>query len=427
MRILIAMCCMQFRTGAELFVRDVALALHKRGHSIVVYAPIIGDMVDELRAVCIACVSDLSQVAEAPDLIIGNTRDETVACMARFLGVPVLSICHDRTASHGRPPLFARIRQYIAVDENCAERLYLEHGIARPSIELVPNGVDLARFAPRAPLPEKPLRAAIFSNYSTLHQDTAAIRSACKANGISLDVIGAGVGQQARSPEEVLAQYDLVFAKARCAMEAMAVGCAVILFNENMGMAGMVTSANIQSWQAWNFGRRLLLSEVTHTNITAAIDDYNATDALAVSKHVRTHLSLEATTTRLEDIARRILEKDSKEPPVTPAIEIGEFARHCSDNLLPLGIQYLASQTSMLNERIGARDTIIQQQQELLAKLRAQLDAHVQEKRDPRSHELENAITQLHNRERYVQALLASKSWRLTAPLRWLSVRLGMK
>ena len=104
MKVLIAMCVMATRSGAEWFVFDTALALQRAGHSVSVYAPIMGDMVDPLRAQCVACITDLTHMAEPPDLIIGHTRDETVACLARFLEVPAISICHDRTAAHGAPP-----------------------------------------------------------------------------------------------------------------------------------------------------------------------------------------------------------------------------------------------------------------------------------------------------------------------------------
>ena len=40
-------------------------------------------------------------------------------------------------------------------------------------------------------------------------------------------------------PEELLPKYDLVFAKARCALEAMATGCAVVLC-DFAGLGSMV-------------------------------------------------------------------------------------------------------------------------------------------------------------------------------------------
>ena len=45
-------------------------------------------------------------------------------------------------------------------------------------------------------------------------------------------------------PEAILGDYDLVFAKARAAMEAMATGCAVILC-DRVGAGPLVCRANL--------------------------------------------------------------------------------------------------------------------------------------------------------------------------------------
>lgn len=462
MNILLAVCSMAHRSGAELFVHDVASALHRRGHVVTVYAPVMGDMVNGLRQRGIACVTDLRPVAVPPDIVIGNTRDDTVACLAHFLDVPAISICHDRTASHGQPPLFTRVRQYVAVDANCAERLSQEHGIPASDVAIVSNGVDLQRFRPRPPLPGRPQRAAIFSNYATESDDTRAIRAACEALDLSLAVIGQGVGRQAASPEDVLGEFDLVFAKARCAMEAMAVGCAVVLLNEGMGLAGLVTSDRMREWHRWNFGRRLMQTPIDSETVQREVLRYDAADAARVTDYVRTHVSLSATVDALEALAQRVLEAEPGRPPRAARDELREFARHTADNLLPFGTPYVAVQTGMalsrtrelesrLNEAnaalTGTATALATAQAELhaaqvrLAEMDRQLlaqhlvqvraaelerEVHALHENRGRVVELERQVQELHGlREREdalvreMRELRGSSSWRLTAPLRW--------
>lgn len=393
------MCGMVGRTGAEWFVSDLALALTRRGHSVVVFAPIMGDMVDVLRAQCIACVTDLNNVGVPPDVIIGNTRDETVACLAQFPGVPAISVCHDRTASHGQPPMFSRVRQHVAVDLNCAQRLSLQHGIPPEAIQIIANGVDLERFRPRAPLPPRPQRALVFSNYATDGHDTGEIRQACAAVGIVLDVVGSGVAQQAPTPEALLGRYDIVFAKARCAMEAMAVGCSVILLNEGMGYGGLVTAANVAEWHPWNFGRRLMVAPIERDRIMTDIQRYNTDDAQAVSTYVRSHLSLGAMTDAFDTLARQVQAEEARRAPVAPELEMREFARHVMENLHPFGTVPLAVQTGMLQAE--------------LARLRASPPSQFSS--DPQVAALEQQLS----------GMRASWSWRVTAPLRWLGAYIG--
>jgi hypothetical protein len=133
----------------------------------------------------------------------------------------------------------------------------------------------------------------VFSNYAGEHNYVPAVRAACARMGIELDVVGAAAGTSASRPEEMLAGYDLVFAKARAAIEAMAVGCAVIVADQH-GLAGMATHAQLPTWRRWNFGRGLLTTAHDVDAICAAIDHYDADDAAHCREYARTHWSLDA-------------------------------------------------------------------------------------------------------------------------------------
>lgn len=422
MKILLSICCLARRTGAELFVRDLALAFGARGHRVVVYAPVMGGMADELRRRSIALVTDPDAIAEPPEIVIGSTRHETVACLARFPGVPAISICHDRLAPHGMPPLFSRVRRHVAVDDNCLERLVLENGIAGDAVTVIRNGVDLDRFLPRAPLPDRPARAAIFSNDATRGCDTEAVTAACAGLGIAVDVVGSAAGTQAAEPASVLPGYDVVFAKARCAMEAMAVGCAVVLLNEGMGMAGLVTPANVEAWHRLNFGRRLLAKPIGTGAVRDALDGYSAAGAAAVSGYIRANASLAVTVAAFLRLAGEVVAEEAARPAVGPAEEHREFARYVRDAAR-------LAETDRLPLQVGMLLAELEQER----RLRASDAGHARDARDAlreelrlRSSEAERALgacaalrDEVRRQEERWTLVQRSVSWRVTAPLRW--------
>jgi hypothetical protein len=276
-RVLIATITLAARTGTAVYTRDLALALLRRGHLPIVYATQNGPLAEELRHATIPVVTDLEAMAAPPDVIHGHHHLETLAALTRFPRVPALFVCHDGLTWHSIPPIGPRIGLYVAVDRNCRDRMVFEHAIPEQSIHMLTNPVEMRRFKRRSPLPPKPRRALVFSN-DALWVDP--IRSACESRGITLDI---GPLDQ---PEAALPKYDLVFAKARCAIEALAAGAAVIVCDAQ-GLAGMVTAISFDAMRQLNFGARTLRRPVTTDTIGAEIDHYDPADAAAVCDGIR--------------------------------------------------------------------------------------------------------------------------------------------
>jgi hypothetical protein len=113
-----------------------------------------------------------------------------------------------------------------------------------------------------------------------------AVTEACRSLGIHLDVIGRAFGTATSKPEGILPKYDLVFAKARCALEAMAVGCAVVLC-DFAGAGPMVRADTFGELQKLNFGAGTLTRPLRPELIVAEIEKYSAADAKVVSERVR--------------------------------------------------------------------------------------------------------------------------------------------
>lgn len=304
------------RSGTELYARDLALELLRRGHLPSVYSPLLGAVADELRADGVRVTDHLAEEHEQPHVIHGHHHIELMTALFRFPAIPAVFVCHDRTAWHDRPPIHPRIRRYIAVDENCRER-FDEEGIDSGRVHVIPNAVDLTRFRTRDPLSEQPRRALLFSHYAAEHTHLPAVRETCRRVGLELHVVGSASGQPHARPEELLHQFDIVFAKARCALEAMAVGCAVVLC-DHLGAGPRVQSRQWASLRRFNFGRRTCGNPLKAEWLLAEVAHYDAADAAEVCRLTRASASVERLADTLVALYRDVIQEQASTPPPKP-------------------------------------------------------------------------------------------------------------
>jgi hypothetical protein len=324
--------------GSDLYVLDLARALLERGHRPVVFSPRLGEVADALRAATVPVVDDLRDQESAPDVIHGQHHLPTMTALHRYPQTPALFFCHGWLPWEEKPPLHPRIRRYVAVDHTCRDRLLLEAGIPETKVEVVLNFVDLRRFRPRTALPRQPARALVFSHQASEASHLPAIREACAKRGIAVDVVGRDSGRVTRRPEEILPGYDLVFAKARCALEALAVGPAVVVCDAR-GMGPLVTSANLDRLRVLNFGVRALQQPVQAAALLGEIDAYDAADAARVSAEIRATAGLDLATDRIVSLYESVLQ-ETREPGF--AIDAEEESRAASRYLHGLGREVTA-------------------------------------------------------------------------------------
>jgi glycosyltransferase involved in cell wall biosynthesis len=304
-RILITNNTLDQRAGTEVYVRDLATALIRRGHHPVAYSQALGEVAEELRGAGVPVVDDLARMAEPPDVIHGHHHLETMTALNWFAGVPAIFVCHGWLPWQEAPPAHPRILRYVAVDELCRQRIVDEGGIDPDTVEVILNFVDLDRFRPRQPLPGVPGRALLFSNQVSSGKIADEIARACSERGIALDVVGLASGNPTAHPEDLLPQYDLVFAKARAALEAMAVGCAVILC-DTPGLGPLVDPGNFDDLRPLNFGFGALSSPVSAEAVSARLARYHRDDATAVRDRVRGEANLSKAVGRFLMLYREV-------------------------------------------------------------------------------------------------------------------------
>lgn len=290
MKILLTTLELESYSGVPLYTRDIALELKRQGHTPEIYTLQKGAVAGELLAAGIPVSDHPAQIQNKPDVIHGQHRVSTLIALKQFRRTPALFICHNHTFWGDRAPLHQNVLLYLGVSLVCLESLRKD-GVPDNRLMFVANFVDTERFKPRAALPDKPRKALVFSNYANDETQLPAIREACRRSGLDLDVVGIQANYLA-NPETVLGQYDIIFAKAKAAIESMATGCAVILCDFS-GVGPMVTPGEFERLRRMNFGFQALTRPLQAGNLLAEIARYDPGDAARVRDLIRTSASLE--------------------------------------------------------------------------------------------------------------------------------------
>jgi hypothetical protein len=176
-------------------------------------------------------------------------------------------------------------------------------------------------------LPIRPLRAAAFHKAATV----AEIAQACATAGIAYEALGQPGVSSLAHPENELVHYDLIFATARAALEAMCCGCAVVVCDRR-GLAGLVTTQNFDQMRIRNFGLRTLSAPITVERLIEEISRYDVTDARAVSQRARNTADLEQHLDRVESLYSEVLD-GPRQPVITPLGQERAVARFLHENL----------------------------------------------------------------------------------------------
>jgi hypothetical protein len=301
------------RTGTELFAVELAEELLRRGERPAIFTSHAGPLADDARRLTIPIATRLDQIGFTPDIIHGHHAHQVVAACLRFPHVPAIFVCHGWESASDAPPKFPRIRRYLAVDHACRDRLVCESGIPEELVELHYNFVNLRRFKPRLPLPDRPRRALLFSNRGRFGSYISTLRRACQQSHIELEMLGSVGGRRCDDPENVLPQYDIVFARAKAAIEAMAVGAFVILCDSH-ALGPAVTPAEFDRVRELNFGRRSLAQPMTVANVSRELDRYCPRGAAEVAARIRAAAPLTLAVDRLMDLYQAVREEHAAEP-----------------------------------------------------------------------------------------------------------------
>lgn len=301
MKILITNNALSNRSGSELYVQEVARELIKRGHDVIAYSNVCGKLAREMNKAGITTINDLNKIPKewTPDVIHGQHHLEAMTAIVHFPSVPAVYICHGWRPWQEKVPKHPRITKYAAVDLKTLEFTAKTANLPKNKIKLFHNFVDLERFKQRKPLPQKPKKALVFSNYANENNYLVQVRQACEKAKLKLNVVGLGTGRPIEEPEKILGSYDLIFAVGRSALESLATGAAVIICGE-MGVGPMVSVENMEKLRDLNFGVGAMYSEPNADKIYQEICRYNSKDATTVTERLRKKIGINLAVDKIE-------------------------------------------------------------------------------------------------------------------------------
>lgn len=320
MRILFTNNTLAKPAGTEVAIRDLAVVMQRRGHEVTVYSPQWGEVADTLLTAGIPVVACLDDTPWVPDLVHGHHQWETTLAALRWPQCPVISFCRGVEAWQEEPCRAPNVVKWVAIDKPCLQRILRQEGIPAEKTALVLNGIDLGRFQPRQALPKVLRRALVFSNYAQSDLLLPELRAACEAQGIECEAAGAGVGRIIDRPEQVLVDYDLVFAKGKAALEAVLCGCAVIVCDVR-GLGPLVTQENFNDLRNSSFGFSCMTQPVAPETVRERIRSWTPETVEPVVRMARESCGLDAMLEQLESI---YLETSVMRPNPT-ADELGRF------------------------------------------------------------------------------------------------------
>lgn len=316
LRILFTNSTLNARAGSEMFIHDLAVGLRARGHHPVAFSTVLGPVAAALRSAAIPVIDDLSALTERPDIIHGQHHLELATALLHFPETPAINVCHGWFPWEEKPLCFPAIQRFVAVSELTRERL-ITSGVPSHKTQMLPNFVDLKRFKRRRPRGRQVRTAAMFGNYfSPRHPHFAAIKTACKnLNCDTVDAFGIGSGRCISEPETVLPKYDLVFAVGRCALEALACGCAVIVVDD-AGLGGLVTPGNVERFRESNFALAVTSGNpVTVERLMEEIHKIRPAQVEVVSERIRAEAGLSGTLEIWERIYADAIDAHHASPP----------------------------------------------------------------------------------------------------------------
>lgn len=383
MRILIA--ASQFGLGGtETYSVTVAEQFERLGHPVSLFA---GHATAEGRELAAErglrlTVGDPAALADLDDVDAAIVQDAASSySLARREGLRQVFVVHGAASFEHPPQGLTPPPPVVVLNERMRARIAAL--ATPPEIVRLRQPIDIARFRPLGTCRPRPHRVLVFSNY--LKADRLGIvEEAC--GDLGLELIRLGVGAVASlSPQQAIAEADIVVGYGRSLLEGMAMGRAAYVW-ERGGGDGWVTPESYESLEADGFSGGATDAVIDAARMRDDFAAYTQEMGTLGFDLVRNH---HKASTHARELLR-LLETAQPPAPKGPLEELSLLVRA----------------ETRADRRAAQLERVMAEAEELRATLESERRASAA------AREGSEALA------REFEAMKRSSSWRLTAPLR---------
>jgi hypothetical protein len=300
--------------GTEVHLLTLAEQLQRLGHEVCLYSPELGPFTDHVRRRGVDVAAELRDLPGACDVVLSQDALVVYDLAERYPSAfHAFRVCGD-VFDFQFPPQLEGIVDLIVVLSDRYERLARACAVKAPVLRLrVP--IDSDRLSAVAPIRPRPRRAVLLGNY--LERDEL-ISEAWGRHGVEVSRVGGS--SQRFDLSAALADADIVVAKGRAALDAMACGRAVYVFDV-FGGDGWVTTASYAALEADNFAGGATPRVIGVAELARDLADYDPRMGITNRDLIVQHH--DARDHAIEFVKAI----DVREPIERPAAPLQEFAR----------------------------------------------------------------------------------------------------
>ncbi|HEX8743323.1 MAG TPA: hypothetical protein VF712_09320 [Thermoleophilaceae bacterium] len=312
--------------GTETYLLTVAEEMLKLGHAVTLHAGEGGAMSElaERRGLEVALAE--RDLPSRPDAILTQDGAMPYALADLYPGVPQVFRAASGHWEIGDPPqLPGIVGTVVVLNDRLAEHVR-RLGTPPRRVVRLRQPVDTVRYRPAGPLPERPRRVLSLGNYLAAARHRA-LAQALDELGLEHVAVGRS-GVVDPEPLAALASAEIVLAKGRAALDAMACGRAVYVY-DTFGTDGWVTPESYPALEADGFAGAATDRVVDPAQLAGELAGYRPemgawNREVVLQRHVARNHVHELLGVIEEEVAARGRDRP---PPGTPLRELARLVR----------------------------------------------------------------------------------------------------